>query len=47
MTFHTCERIVIDGIFMHTKLDEAVWADGIDLDGCKDVTHSNSTHRDR
>ncbi len=43
MAFHACEQIVIDGIFMHTKLDEAVWADGIDLDGCKDAHIANST----
>ena len=43
MAFHACERIVIDGIFMRTKLDEAVWADGIDLDGCKDARIANST----
>jgi hypothetical protein len=42
MTFHACDRIVVDGIYMLTKLDEAVWADGIDLDGCKDVLISNS-----
>jgi hypothetical protein len=42
MTFRTCERVVVDGIYLHTKLDEAVWADGIDLDGCKDVMISNS-----
>jgi hypothetical protein len=43
MAFHACERMVIDGIFVHTKLDEAVWADGIDLDGCKDAHIANST----
>jgi hypothetical protein len=43
MAFHQCERLTLDGIFVHTKLNEAVWADGIDLDGCKDVCVANST----
>ena len=42
MAFHACERLVMDGIYMHTKLDEAVWADGVNLDSCKDVFISNS-----
>jgi len=42
MAFHACARLVMDGIYMHTKLDEAVWADGVNLDGCKDVFISNS-----
>ncbi|MFN8009430.1 MAG: glycosyl hydrolase family 28 protein [Terriglobia bacterium] len=43
MAFHACEQIVIDGIYMRTKLDEAVWADGIDFDGCKEARIANST----
>jgi hypothetical protein len=38
-----CERVVIDGIYAYTSLKEAVWADGIDINGCKDVRISNST----
>jgi hypothetical protein len=38
-----CERVVVDGIYAYTSLKEAVWADGIDLNGCKDVRISNST----
>ncbi len=37
-----CERVVIDGIYAYTSLKEAVWADGIDINGCKDVRISNS-----
>ena len=40
---YATERIVIDGVYIYTSLKEAVWADGIDLDGCKDVHISNST----
>ena len=43
MAFHQCDRLTLDGIYVHTKLNEAVWADGIDLDGCKDVCVANST----
>jgi hypothetical protein len=35
--------VTIDGIYVSTSLKEAVWADGIDPDGCKDVSISNST----
>ncbi len=35
--------MVVDGVYIYTSLKEAVWADGIDLDGCKDVHISNST----
>ena len=38
-----CERLVIDGIYIHTSLKYGVWADGIDPDGCKDVRISNCT----
>jgi len=38
-----CERLVIDGIYIYTSRKEAVWADGIDPDGCKDVVIANST----
>ena len=38
-----CERLVIDGIYVHTSLKSGVWADGIDPDGCKDVRISNCT----
>jgi hypothetical protein len=38
-----CERVVIDGIHIVSSLKDAVWADGIDPDGCKDVRISNST----
>jgi len=38
-----CERLVIDGIDIRTSLEDGVWADGIDPDGCKDVRISNCT----
>mgnify|MGYP000274199919 CR=1 FL=1 len=38
-----CERLVIDGVYIHTSLKYGVWADGIDPDGCKDVHISNCT----
>lgn len=40
---YACERLVIDGIYIHTSQRDGVWADGIDPDGCKDVRISNST----
>ena len=40
---YACERLVIDGIYVYSSLKDAVWADGIDPDGCKDVRISNST----
>jgi hypothetical protein len=38
-----CERMVIDGVYIYSSRKEAVWADGIDPDGCKDLRISNST----
>jgi hypothetical protein len=38
-----CERLVIDGVYIHTSLEDGVWADGIDPDGCKDVRIANCT----
>lgn len=40
---YACERVVIDGVYIYSSLKEAVWADGIDPDGCKDVRIANST----
>ena len=40
---YACERLVIDGVYIYTNPYEAVWADGIDPDGCKDVRISNCT----
>ena len=42
-TFYDCSRVVVDRIYIYTSLKEAVWADGIDLVSCKDVSISNST----
>jgi uncharacterized Zn-finger protein len=41
--FYDCSRVVVDGIYIYTSLKEAVWADGIDIVSCKDVSISNST----
>ncbi len=38
-----CERVVVDGVYIHSDLKDAVWADGIDPDGCTDVRIANST----
>ncbi|HLY18583.1 MAG TPA: glycosyl hydrolase family 28 protein [Bryobacteraceae bacterium] len=40
---YACERLTIDGVYIQSSLKDAVWADGIDPDGCKDVRISNST----
>jgi len=40
---YACERLRIDGVYIHTDQKDAVWADGIDPDGCKDVIIANST----
>jgi hypothetical protein len=40
---YACERLTIDGIYIYTSLRDAVWADGIDPDGCKDLRISNCT----
>jgi hypothetical protein len=40
---YACERLTIDGVYIHTSLKYGVWADGIDPDGCKDVRIANST----
>ena len=44
-TFHpvACQRLVVDGVYIHSDLKDAVWADGIDPDGCSDVRIANST----
>lgn len=40
---YACKRLVIDGVYIYSSQHEAVWADGIDPDGCRDVYISNST----
>jgi hypothetical protein len=40
---YACRRLTIDGVYIHSSLKEAVWADGIDPDGCQDVRIANST----
>lgn len=43
LALYGCERAVFDGLQIHSSLKEAVWADGIDLDGCREVVISNCT----
>jgi hypothetical protein len=38
---YACERLRIDGLYIHTDQKYGVWADGIDPDGCKDVVIAN------
>ena len=40
---YACRRLTIDGVYIRSSLKEAVWADGIDPDGCQDVRIANST----
>ena len=40
---YACKRLVIDSVYIYSSQKEAVWADGIDPDGCQDVRISNST----
>jgi hypothetical protein len=40
---YACRRLTIDGVYVQSSLKEAVWADGIDPDGCQDVRIANST----
>ena len=40
---YACQRLTIDGVYIYSDPKEAVWADGIDPDGCRDVHISNST----
>ena len=43
ITLNACQRVRFDGVYIYSDLKEAVWADGIDLFGCKDVTVANCT----
>jgi hypothetical protein len=43
LTFYDCARVVCDGLSIDTSLREGVWADGIDLDGCRDVSIAHCT----
>lgn len=40
---YACKRLLIDGVYVYSSQKEAVWADGIDPDGCTDVRIANST----
>ena len=40
---YACKRLTIDGVYIYSSRKDAVWADGIDPDGCQDVHISNCT----
>jgi hypothetical protein len=40
---YACKHLIIDGVYIYSAQKEAVWADGIDPDGCQDVHISNCT----
>ena len=40
---YACKHLIIDGVYIFSDQKTAVWADGIDPDGCQDVHISNST----
>jgi len=43
MALYACAGVSFEGLYIYTSLREGVWADGIDLDGCKDVRIANCT----
>lgn len=43
MHLFCCDRVRIDGVFVSTSLEDGVWADGIDPDGCRDLCIANCT----
>ncbi len=38
-----CERLVLDGLYIHNDMQDSVWGDGVDPDGCRDLRISNCT----
>ena len=44
---YACKRLLIDGVYIYSSQKEAVWADGIDPDGCQDVRIANSDRGNR
>jgi hypothetical protein len=43
IALYGCERVKFDRLNVQSSLKEGVWADGIDMDGCKEVLISNCT----
>ncbi|MFK7922085.1 MAG: glycoside hydrolase family 28 protein [Bacteroidia bacterium] len=41
VSFKWCERVYVRGIYLYASLEKGVNADGLDIDGCKDVTISD------
>jgi polygalacturonase len=40
---YACKKLLVDGVYIFSDGKQAVWADGIDPDGCQDVRIANST----
>ena len=40
---YACKHLVVDGVYIYSSQKDAVWADGIDPDGCQDVRIANCT----
>ena len=43
IALYGCERARFEGLYIYTSLRDAVWADGIDMDGCRDIQIENCT----
>jgi len=41
VALYACRDATFDGLYIYTSLKEGVWADGIDLDGCREVSIAN------
>jgi hypothetical protein len=41
LALYACERVRCESLDVRSSLREGVWADGIDLDGCRDVSVAN------
>ena len=41
IALYGCERARFERLYIYTSLRDAVWADGIDMDGCRDIAIEN------
>jgi len=41
ISLFACQSVRFENLYIYSSLKEAVWADGIDLDGCRDAVISN------
>ena len=37
IALYACEKVRLENLYVYTSLKDGVWADGIDMDGCKDI----------